>query len=244
MRLHVVSDVHGRADALARAADGADALICLGDLVLFLDYEDSSQGIFADAVRRREHRALRRAAHRGPLRRRAAPGPPAWWDEVERRGSRPAHAASSSWCGAQYAELFAAMPTPAYLTYGNVDIPAFWPDYLRPGHTVLDGEVVEIGGLRFGFVGGGLVSPMRTPYELERGDVRRQGRRARRGRRALRAHPSRAARALLRRRRPAVRGRQPRDPRARARAPSRARCCSGTSTSRSCAAPGSAAPSA
>jgi len=33
---------------------------------------------------------------------------------------------------AQYAELFEAMPEPAYLTYGNVDVPAFWPDYLRP----------------------------------------------------------------------------------------------------------------
>ena len=68
---------------------------------------------------------------------------------------------------AQYAEMFAAMPTPAYLTYGNVDIPAYWPDYVRPGHTVLDGQAADIGGLRFGFVGGGLVSPMNTPYELD-----------------------------------------------------------------------------
>ena len=45
MRVHVVSDVHGRADALARAADGADALVCLGDLLLFLDYADHGQGI-------------------------------------------------------------------------------------------------------------------------------------------------------------------------------------------------------
>src|SRR6478672_6583423 len=48
MRLHVVSDVHGRADALAHAGDGADALICLGDLLLFLDYDDPGQGIVAD----------------------------------------------------------------------------------------------------------------------------------------------------------------------------------------------------
>src|SRR5258708_24453210 len=46
MRVHVVSDVHGRCDALRRAADGADALICLGDLLLFLDYLDHSRGIF------------------------------------------------------------------------------------------------------------------------------------------------------------------------------------------------------
>src|SRR4051812_48120545 len=49
MRVHVVSDVHGRADALARAADGADALICLGDLLLFLDSPDPGQ-VFLGAV--------------------------------------------------------------------------------------------------------------------------------------------------------------------------------------------------
>jgi len=37
MRVHLVSDVHGTADALAAAGDGADMLICLGDLLLFLD---------------------------------------------------------------------------------------------------------------------------------------------------------------------------------------------------------------
>src|ERR1700743_266648 len=48
MRVHIVSDVHGAADALATAGDGADMLICLGDMLLFLDYADHSQGIFAD----------------------------------------------------------------------------------------------------------------------------------------------------------------------------------------------------
>ena len=64
MRVHVVSDVHGRADALARAGDGADALICLGDLLLFVDYADHGQGIFPDlfgAEAARELIALRTA---------------------------------------------------------------------------------------------------------------------------------------------------------------------------------------
>ena len=68
---------------------------------------------------------------------------------------------------AQYAELFDAMPTPAYLTYGNVDIPRLWADHLRDGHQVLDGDRVEIGGLAFGFVGGGLRSIYRTPNEID-----------------------------------------------------------------------------
>lgn len=66
----------------------------------------------------------------------------------------------------QYADMFAAFPTPTYATYGNVDIPPLWREYARPGTTVLDGERVEIGGRVFGFVGGGLRTPMRTPYEV------------------------------------------------------------------------------
>jgi Icc-related predicted phosphoesterase len=67
----------------------------------------------------------------------------------------------------QYAELFAAFPEPTYATYGNVDVPHLWPEYARPGVTVLDGQRAEIGGLVFGFVGGGLRSPMRSPYEID-----------------------------------------------------------------------------
>jgi Icc-related predicted phosphoesterase len=166
VKVHVVSDVHGSTDALARAADGADALICLGDLVLFLDYDDATQGIFADLFgpeNTRRFVELRTAGRFADAR--------AWtaglWDEVVVREGRDRHAILEHKVRQQYAELFAAMPAPAYLTYGNVDVPAFWPDYLRPGHTVLDGEVVELDGLRVGFVGGGLVSPMRTPYEID-----------------------------------------------------------------------------
>ena len=166
MRIHVVSDVHGSTAALARAGDGADALICLGDLILYLDYEDSSQGIFADLFGA-EHTArfveLRTAGRFAEAHALTA----GLWDDVVRREGQDRRAVMDGRVRAQYAEMFAAMPAPAYLTYGNVDIPAFWPDYLRAGHTVLDGQVAEIGGLRFGFVGGGLLSPMRTPYELD-----------------------------------------------------------------------------
>ena len=165
MRIHVVSDVHGSVDALARSADGADALICLGDLVLYLDYEDSSQGIFADlfgAASTERFVELRTAGRFGEARDWVAG---LWEDVIEREGLERADLMEAK-VREQYSRLFAAMPTPAYLTYGNVDAPHLWDDYLRPGHTVLDGGVIDIGGLRFGFVGGGLVSPMRTPYEL------------------------------------------------------------------------------
>jgi Icc-related predicted phosphoesterase len=162
MRIHVVSDVHGRSDALRRAGDGADALICLGDLLLFLDYADHSKGIFADLFGQEAASAfinLRTAQQFDAAREFSA----RMWASI---GGNPAEAINKA-VQAQYAELFAAMPSPAFLTYGNVDIPRMWADYLRAGHQVLDGESVEIGGLKFGFVGGGLRTVYRTPNELE-----------------------------------------------------------------------------
>ncbi len=47
MRVHVVSDVHGNADALARAGDGADVLLVLGDLV---DFVAENERIYSNAV--------------------------------------------------------------------------------------------------------------------------------------------------------------------------------------------------
>ncbi|MGW4721313.1 metallophosphoesterase family protein [Streptomyces sp. NPDC004291] len=161
MRVHVVSDVHGNAGDLARAGDGADALICLGDLVLFLDYADHGRGIFPDlfgvenADRLVELRTARRFDEARDLGRRL-------WAELGIDRTTAIEAAVRR----QYAELFAAFPTPTYATYGNVDIPRFWPEFARPGTTVLDGERIELGGRVFGFVGGGLRTPMRTPYEI------------------------------------------------------------------------------
>ncbi|MEU1944949.1 MULTISPECIES: metallophosphoesterase [unclassified Streptomyces] len=160
MRVHVVSDVHGNSEDLEKAGAGADALICLGDLVLFLDYADHTRGIFPDlfgvenADRLVELRTARRFEEARVFGDRL-------WAGVDR------HTAIESAVRRQYAELFAAFPTPTYATYGNVDMPSLWPEYAQSGTTVLDGERAEIGGLVFGFVGGGLRTPMRTPYEVD-----------------------------------------------------------------------------
>ena len=44
MRVNIVSDVHGADGALAKAAEGSDVFVCLGDLILFLDYDDPEAG--------------------------------------------------------------------------------------------------------------------------------------------------------------------------------------------------------
>ncbi|MFJ8232118.1 metallophosphoesterase [Streptomyces sp. NPDC094448] len=163
-RVNVVSDVHGNAADLAAAGAGADALICLGDLVLFLDYHDHSRGIFPDLFGVENAglivslRTARRYEEARDLARRL------WAERDPGGGGRDALIEDA--VRRQYAELFAAFPAPTYATYGNVDIPGLWPEYARPGVTVLDGERTEIGGLVFGFVGGGLSTPQRTPYEI------------------------------------------------------------------------------
>ena len=160
MKVHVVSDVHGATEALASALGDADALVCLGDLIHFIDYSDYS-GIMADlfgvdAVRTLvELRTAKRFDEARTFSQQL------WADHGGDRW-----AVLEKAIRAQYAEMFAAFPTPTYLTYGNVDVPHLFADYLREGITLLDGEVVEIGGRTFGFVGGGLQTPMRTPMEI------------------------------------------------------------------------------
>jgi Icc-related predicted phosphoesterase len=162
MRVNVVSDVHGRIDALRGAGSDAQALLCLGDLLLFVDYADPGQGIFPElfgAEAALELIRLRTAQRFDEARAMSA----RLWAGLGGDPREHIDAAVSR----QYAALFAAMPTPAYLTYGNVDVPRLWDDHLRPGQQVLDGERLELGGRSFGFVGGGLRSVYRTPNELD-----------------------------------------------------------------------------
>jgi Icc-related predicted phosphoesterase len=162
VRIHVVSDVHGRVDALAVAGTGADALVVLGDLICFIDYADHRAGIMGqlfgpDAVGRLIE--LRTAQRFDAARE--------WSRELWARlgGDRPSIVEAA--VRRQYAEMFSVLPTPTYMTYGNVDIPQLWPEFSRDGVVVLDGETAEIGGRRFGFVGGGLRTPYNTPYEID-----------------------------------------------------------------------------
>jgi Icc-related predicted phosphoesterase len=189
MRVHVVSDVHGTTDALAQAGDGADMLICLGDMLLFLDYADHTQGIFAElygaenAWEYIDLRTQRRFDEARDLTRRIA-------SRLTAERGADLRTLTDEAIRRQYAAMFGALAEPAYLTYGNVDVPRIWADYLKPGHQVIDGGrvVVSGGGVRrpgeeggrageeggrageeeltFGFAGAGLISPYRTPNEI------------------------------------------------------------------------------
>lgn len=166
MRFHVVSDVHGAARELAEAAEGADVFVCLGDLLLYLDYDDPSEGAFAEVFGgdlAAEYIRLRTAKRFAEARALTAQA----WERRYGTGSEgKRRELFVEIIDRQYCELFAAMPSPALLTYGNVDVPAFWQNYLKPGHQVLDGAATDVHGIRVGMVGGGLRSPYTTPNEL------------------------------------------------------------------------------
>jgi Icc-related predicted phosphoesterase len=160
MRVHVVSDVHGNAEALARAGDGADALLVLGDLVDFVDYRNPAGGILGRVL------GPEASAEFGRLRSQGAPGElMAFARQAWARFPDPSAVIAEA-VREQYDVMFAAMPTPTYAIAGNVDMPELWEDYVRPGLCHVDGEVVTIGGLRFGFVGG---APLRAGFVRRRG---------------------------------------------------------------------------
>ena len=150
MRLHVVSDIHGNARALSRAADGADGLIVLGDLLEFVDYRDPDNGIISRLL------GSRVAAEFGRMRRIGAPRAQ-MLGLLERSWARfadPAAAVEEA-VREQYDELFAvlgALGVPVWAIPGNVDMPGAWPE--TDGVTRADGRVIEIAGYRVGFLGG------------------------------------------------------------------------------------------
>lgn len=160
MRVHVISDVHGNVDALARAGEGADALLVLGDLLDFVDYHDHSAGIlgavFGPGV-------VRRFAE---LRSRGAPGEAGRYVQRMWASLDDPDAVVTDAVREQYRQVFAVLPNPTYALPGNVDLPQLWPEFAHAGVQLLDGQAADIGGLRFGFVGGGLlpdgVSPRRA----------------------------------------------------------------------------------
>ncbi|HJQ48629.1 MAG TPA: metallophosphoesterase [Amycolatopsis sp.] len=148
MRVHVVSDVHGNTEALARAGDGADVLVVLGDLLDFVDYHEHGKGILGGLFGPEKVSTFARLRREGS-REETIAFSRSLWSSLDDPGAAVEEAVRE-----QYAELFAAMSAPTYATPGNVDSPHLWSEFAGDGVTIVDGGVAEIGGLRFGFLGG------------------------------------------------------------------------------------------
>ncbi|GAA2012146.1 metallophosphoesterase [Nakamurella flavida] len=161
MRLSFVSDIHGNIEGLARVAERVEHLIVLGDLLDYVDYHDPAGGILGTlfgAEKVRHFTALRtrgdftglRTFNRG------------LWESIADPAGTLAEVVSG-----RYREVLAAVGPDTLLTLGNVDVASVWTEVAGDTLPYLDGQVVEIGGRRLGFVAGGASSRPAGPRPPE-----------------------------------------------------------------------------
>jgi Icc-related predicted phosphoesterase len=159
MRVTAISDIHGAVEGLPAVAEGCDALLVLGDLINVLDYR-TWDGILVDIFGREsvEEAAGLRAQGRYDDARRV----------IHRQVEDPEDARSRfvELARRDYQRVFRALPEHSYITFGNVDIPELIRGMLPSGIHFLDAESVTLGGLKFGFVGGGVRTPLAIPGEV------------------------------------------------------------------------------
>ncbi|MGH2821036.1 MAG: metallophosphoesterase family protein [Actinomycetota bacterium] len=168
MAIYVVSDLHGAPDALKKAVPEGATLLLLGDLINFLDYSSMS-GILTEvfsveAVEKVvELRTAGRVLEAREVMHERASGRE---DEIRRAiGERAAE---------QYERVFAALPDPTYVIFGNVDNPSMALAFAAEAPAVrdADGKVITLEGERFGFVGGALPTPLHVAGEITEEEMR------------------------------------------------------------------------
>jgi Icc-related predicted phosphoesterase len=159
----LVADVHGAYEALARVARAGEPLVVLGDFLDLVDYRTGA-GLLADLVGRDMVLEVLRLREQGGH----GAGNERWRAFVAGREQEIA-ARYEALVRQAYEQVAAALEgAEAYVTYGNADHPALLQSSLPSGVRFVDGEVVEIEGLRVGIVGGGLTRlgiPGETPAE-------------------------------------------------------------------------------
>jgi Icc-related predicted phosphoesterase len=157
MRVTAISDLHGAVEHLPAVAAGCDALLVLGDLINVLDYR-TMDGILVDVfgVEPVAEAARLRSEGRYEEAREA----------IRRHAGEDFRARFLELAKLDYERVFEALPDHSYVTFGNVDIPDLLCAMLRDGVRFVDGETVELGGMIFGFVGGGVRTPLGVPGEV------------------------------------------------------------------------------
>jgi Icc-related predicted phosphoesterase len=160
VRVTAISDLHGAVEHLEAISRECDVLLVLGDLINVLDYR-TMEGILVDVFGREPVAEAARLRSEGKfdeareaIRRRVGPGE----DFRERFLELAKH---------QYERVFERMPAHAYVTFGNVDIPELLRAAVPDGSRFVDAEAARIGGWTFGFVGGGVRTPLNVPGEVD-----------------------------------------------------------------------------
>lgn len=162
MPLKALSDLHGATEALEREVSSEDVLLLLGDLVNIIDYR-RMDGLLVDIFGMESVEqvvALRTAGKVEEAREVIA-------QRREGRESEIGQRWMSSMSEAYRRVKQALTASRTLLIGGNVDPP--WALDLMaedPRVELVDGQVHEIGGVRVGFVGGGIPTPMGVAGEV------------------------------------------------------------------------------
>ena len=159
MRVTAISDLHGAVEHVDAVARECDVLLVLGDLINVLDYR-TWDGILVEVFGREAvvEAAELRARGRFDDARTA----------IRRRTQDPAEARDRflSLARRDYERVLAALPEHSFVTFGNVDIPDLLRSLLPDGIRFVDAEAVRLGSMAFGFVGGGVRTPLAIPGEV------------------------------------------------------------------------------
>lgn len=149
MLVSVVSDVHGNIDGLKRAADEAELLVVLGDLLEYVDYYEPSNGILGLVFGPAAVATLANLRTAGNFAEMHAYDRQLW-------GSLAAPAATlEEIVRDEYQRFLDVLPSTTLVTLGNVDQPAVWDAMVPADLRHRDGETVDVDGIRLGFVAGG-----------------------------------------------------------------------------------------
>lgn len=147
MTIKIVSDIHGEYGALESQLEPDDTAVMLGDYINLIDFS-TLEGILAQVYTREEIVLALTELAKGNK-------------ELARRtireisgGDDERHRMVRELIIASYGELFRSLPCRAYMLYGNIDHPGTMRDMAPENVRVMDGEVAELDGERFGFVSG------------------------------------------------------------------------------------------
>lgn len=156
-----VSDIHDSPSALRKLVAIGEEIVLLGDLVNLNDYR-TGQGAVAEVVghefaaRSGDARAV--GDYRGMRR---------MWTELAESGRRDLRAEIGDALARQYQEAGKALQGGKGLAiHGNVDRPQLLTESLPGGFEYVHGQRVERSGLSFGFVGGGVETPLQAAGEI------------------------------------------------------------------------------
>lgn len=162
-----VSDVHGALGPLSRLARTGETLVILGDLVNLTDYR-SGEGAIADALGMEFARTAAEARAAGDYAEMRS-----LWDERVGDRTEEVRRSIGDALNRQYQAVGQALEGGhGYVIHGNVDRPDELRAALPEGFRYVHGETIDVEGLRLGFVGGGVATPIRALGEVSDDEMR------------------------------------------------------------------------